>query len=62
MIEITPEYVCSPFSQSRSEIESTQIDLNKVKKPVRYENIILGMGNIPVIENNSRFLFKTNIE
>lgn len=56
------------FSQLRSRIQLTQNRFKlikfdeKAREPVRYEDIMVGMTNISVIEDDNCLTFKYNVE
>lgn len=72
MVEMTSENICSTFSQLKSGIQSTQnkfklikFGINKrrqVGKSVGYGNVIAGIANILVFEDNNCLPFKNNFE
>lgn len=69
---MTPKRICNTFSKLRSEIQLTQSEVKLIKfsnnkrkyvrKLVGYEDIMLDMTNIPIIENNNCHPLKNNIE
>lgn len=66
------ENIYITFARLRSRIQSLQNRFKLIKfgyskrrqagKLVKYENIMVGMANILVIENNNCLLFKNNVE
>ena len=72
MVKVTLEIIHSPFSQSRSRIQSTQsgfklikFDINRKEqagKLIRYGDVMVGKANIPIIKENNCFLFENNVK
>lgn len=72
MAEVTSKSMCNIFSWSRFGIQLTQSrfqlikfgdsERRQVRKPERYEDVVVGIANILVIKNNNCLLFKNNIE
>lgn len=66
------ENFCNIFFQSRSKFQSTEIEFKLTKFDdskrghvgilVRYEDVIVNIANILIIENNNYLLFKNNVE
>lgn len=69
---VTFENICNIFSQLRSGIQLIQNRFKLIKfgdslriqtrKPVEYKDIVAGIGNILVVEENNCLLFKNNIK
>ena len=72
MAKVILESICSTLSRSRSGIQSTQSIFRLVKygdsergqarEQIRYEDVIVGLANIPVVKDDNCLPLKNNVE